>query len=33
VELAEGTPVALGWAPGAAHLFDATTETRCESRT
>ncbi len=31
VELPGGAPVTLGWPAGAAHLFDATSGTRCES--
>jgi len=31
VDLADGTPVTLGWPADATHLFDATSGTRCES--
>jgi sn-glycerol 3-phosphate transport system ATP-binding protein len=31
VDLADGTPVTVGWPAGATHLFDATSGTRCES--
>ena len=31
VELPDGAPVTVGWPAGAAHLFDATSGTRCES--